>query len=205
MEFAVDRAIRVLSNAAVGLLKEQLVRRVEDPEPASARKKGVFLIFRVYPPSESQSRRAYTNFHGALRHESWYEKIIRMPDGLFCYDPPEFAAVVNALLSKERGYVTFGSMNQLAKVRPEVIGLWSRLQSMVPTSRILFRARALNDKAGRDRLSAMRATMREKISKSPLLEGARFAKKFSKLLRAMWTDTKVSETSARKQKRKAKP
>jgi protein O-GlcNAc transferase len=81
------------------------------------------------------------------------EKILRMPDGLFCYDPPEFAPLVNPLPAIERGYVTFGSMNQLAKVRPEVIRLWSRLLSALPTSRIVFRARALNDKAGRDRLA----------------------------------------------------
>ncbi len=221
------------------------------------------------------------------------EKILRMPDGLFCYDPPGLAPEVNALPSKEREYVTFGSMNQLAKVRPEVIRLWSRLLLMVPKSRILFRARALNDKAGRDRLglqfaacgipehriemlshaslseyfqtyhqidihldpfpyvggtttcdalwmgvptvtlegdrfcsrhsashlrnagleelvahdpkgyleialdlandldrlSEMRANMREKISKSPLLDAQRFAENFNKLLRTMWTDT----------------
>ena len=81
------------------------------------------------------------------------EKILRMPDGLFCYDAPEYAPPVNDLPCKEKGYVTFGSMNQLAKVRPEVIRLWSRLLSMVPKSRIIFRARALNDKAGRDRLA----------------------------------------------------
>jgi protein O-GlcNAc transferase len=81
------------------------------------------------------------------------EKIFRMPDGLFCYDPPEFAPPVNPLPAMERGYVTFGSMNQLAKVRPEVIRLWSRLLSLLPTSRIVFRARALNDEAGRDRLA----------------------------------------------------
>jgi predicted O-linked N-acetylglucosamine transferase (SPINDLY family) len=199
-------------------------------------------------------------------------------------------------------------MNQLAKVRPEVIRLWSRLLLMVPKSRILFRARALNDKAGRDRLalqfaacgvpehriemlpyaslseyfqtyhqidihldpfpyvggtttcdalwmgvptvtlegdrfcsrhsashlrnaglgelvaydfkgylqialglandldhlSEMRTVMREKISESPLLDAKRFAENFNNLLRLMWTDTRVSESSARKQKRKGK-
>ena len=241
--------------------------------------------------------------------EQFYtEKILRMPDGLFCYDPPGFAPSVNPLPCKERGYVTFGSMNQLAKVRPEVIRLWSRLLLMVPNSRILFRARALNDKVGRDRLalqfaacgipesrlemlpyaslaeyfqtyhqidvhldpfpyaggtttcdalwmgvptvtlygdrfctrhsashlrnaglgelvandlqeylqismglandqdrlSAMRASMREKISESPLLDAEKFADNFSKLLRIMWTDTKGSESAAGKQKRKTK-
>jgi protein O-GlcNAc transferase len=81
------------------------------------------------------------------------ETIFRMPDGLFCYDPPEFAPQLNPLPARERGYMTFGSLNQLAKVRPEVIRLWSRLLSLLPTSRIVFRARALNDKAGRDRLA----------------------------------------------------
>jgi protein O-GlcNAc transferase len=81
------------------------------------------------------------------------EKVYLMPDGLFCYDPPQFAPAVNVLPAKEKGYVTFGSMNQLAKVRPEVIRLWSRLLLAVPRSRIVFRARALNDKAVRDRLA----------------------------------------------------
>jgi protein O-GlcNAc transferase len=228
------------------------------------------------------------------------EKIVRMPDGLFCYDPPEFAPPVNALPARARGYLTFGSMNQLAKVRPEVIRLWSRLLSALPTSRIVFRARALNDKVGRDRLalqfaacgipehridmlphtslpeyfatyrevdihldpfpyaggtttcdalwmgvptvtlagdrfctrhsashlrnaglgelvaddmngylrialglandldrlSEMRASMREKITKSPLLDAERFGENFTKCLRSMWTETQVSEAGA---------
>lgn len=233
--------------------------------------------------------------------ERYYsEKVLRMPDGLFCYDPPEFAPEVNPLPARQRGLVTFGSMNQLAKVRPEVIRLWSRILSLLPRSRIVFRARALNDLAGRDRLalqfaacgipehridmlphtslpeyfatyheidihldpfpyaggtttcdalwmgvptvsllgdrfctrhsashlrnaglgelvandlneylriasglagnldhlSEMRASMREKIAGSPLLDAERFGENFSKCLRTMWTETQTFRSGA---------
>ncbi len=54
-----------------------------------------------------------------------------------------------------------------------------------------------------DRLSEMRATMRDRISKSPLMDAERCAENFSKLVRVMWSDTKASGSLRRKRKKES--
>ena len=55
------------------------------------------------------------------------EKVFYLPGHHLCYDPPGFAPPVNALPTIKRGYITFGSFNQLVKAQPPVIELWSRI------------------------------------------------------------------------------
>ncbi len=91
--------------------------------------------------------------------ESRYtETIVRMPDDFLCYDPPDFAPAVSPLPALRNGYITFGSMNQLAKVTPEVIRTWSDVLKAVPQSRLRLQGRALLDDAGVGRFALMFAT-----------------------------------------------
>jgi predicted O-linked N-acetylglucosamine transferase (SPINDLY family) len=52
----------------------------------------------------------------------------------------------------ERAPFTFGSFNQLAKLTPETVNLWSRVLLAVPGSRLLLKARGLADPGVRARL-----------------------------------------------------
>ena len=45
----------------------------------------------------------------------------------------------------ERGYVTFGSFNYLAKLTPEVIKIWAEILRRQPHSRILLKSKLLAD------------------------------------------------------------
>jgi protein O-GlcNAc transferase len=64
------------------------------------------------------------------------ERLLRLPHGLACYQPPAEAPDVNALPALERGYVTFGSFNYYQKLSAETLRAWARMLSKLPTSRL---------------------------------------------------------------------
>lgn len=87
--------------------------------------------------------------------ERWFvEEVVRLPDGRFCYQPPEYAPPVAPPPCLARGHVTFGSFNNLSKVTPEVIRLWADVLHAVPDSRMVIKWQTLNAASERERLQA---------------------------------------------------
>jgi len=82
----------------------------------------------------------------------YLEKLIRMPDDYICYMPPEHAPPVGPLPAAENGFVTFGCLNNPAKVNPGLIGEWARLLTELPGSRLLLKSGQYSDAAFRERL-----------------------------------------------------
>ena len=63
-----------------------------------------------------------------------------MPDSFWCYDPLDGQPAVNALPAAERGYITFGCLNNFCKVNPPVLKIWARVLTAVPRSRLVILA-----------------------------------------------------------------
>jgi protein O-GlcNAc transferase len=81
------------------------------------------------------------------------EKLIRLPH--FCCWRSRFdAAPVQAAPVTRTGRVTFGSVNQLHKMTPEVIELWARVLRSEPGSRLFLVASALANPSVRERVTA---------------------------------------------------
>jgi len=59
-------------------------------------------------------------------------------DSFWCYDPCGIELPVNALPAEERGYVTFGSLNNFCKINDPLLKLWARLLRAVPGSRLML-------------------------------------------------------------------
>ncbi len=79
------------------------------------------------------------------------EKLIRLEHGFLCYQPDASTPGVTGLPSLTQGHITFGSFNNLAKVRPEVIKAWAAILHAVPGSHLLLKAKQLRDNEIRDR------------------------------------------------------
>ncbi len=66
------------------------------------------------------------------------ERLVRLPHSMWCYSPPEQAPETASMPAIQRGYVTFGSFNNSAKVTPEVVDAWGRILRALPSARIIM-------------------------------------------------------------------
>ncbi|ABK45759.1 TPR repeat-containing protein [Magnetococcus marinus MC-1] len=60
------------------------------------------------------------------------------------YAPPPYLPPVAPLPALEKGHITFGCCNNLAKFNPAVVALWSTLLKRLPHAKLLLRTFALN-------------------------------------------------------------
>ena len=79
------------------------------------------------------------------------ERILRMPDGYLCYDPPAAAPPVGPLPSLTKGHATFGSFNNPAKITPEVVAVWAEILRRLPTARLILKYRGLSERSVKGR------------------------------------------------------
>jgi len=66
------------------------------------------------------------------------EEPVRLPDCWCCYDPMDDAPEINALPALSTEDVTFGSLNNFAKMNEGVLALWARVIGAVKGSRLLM-------------------------------------------------------------------
>lgn len=66
------------------------------------------------------------------------ERLLWLPDVLYCYQPPADMPEVGELPALRNGYVTFGGMTGAAKLNPQWIALWAGLLAEVPRSRLVL-------------------------------------------------------------------
>jgi predicted O-linked N-acetylglucosamine transferase (SPINDLY family) len=75
------------------------------------------------------------------------EKLIRLPGGFLCYAPLFETPPVSSAPLLDKGFVTFGSFNNVAKMNPEVLQLWAEILKAVPRSRLLLKTKSFWDKS----------------------------------------------------------
>ena len=73
------------------------------------------------------------------------EELVRLPHGFLCYLPPPDAPAVSPPPMLARGKVTFGSYNNLPKIVPEVVALWSTLLHACPDANLVLKNFSLSD------------------------------------------------------------
>ena len=83
------------------------------------------------------------------------EELVRLEHGFLCFQADESAPDVTEPPCLDKGYVTFGNFNDLAKTTSEVVQLWAKILAAVPGSRLLMKAKQLVDAETRERYRAM--------------------------------------------------
>ncbi len=82
------------------------------------------------------------------------ERLVRLPESFSCYQPPDDVPVVSELPALTRGYVNFGSFNNLAKINLRVMELWARILRSVPDSRLTLKNLNLSEEPVRQSICA---------------------------------------------------
>jgi predicted O-linked N-acetylglucosamine transferase (SPINDLY family) len=88
------------------------------------------------------------------------ERVLRLPNGYACYEPPAYAPPVGPLPAQQPGAVTFGCFNNPAKLNAEVIAVWARLLARLPRARLVLKYKGLDDPAMARRLTERFASHR---------------------------------------------
>jgi predicted O-linked N-acetylglucosamine transferase (SPINDLY family) len=71
--------------------------------------------------------------------DRWYsEKLLRLPGSMWCYAPPDDAPEVRPLPASAKGHITFGSLNNIAKIGAGVLDTWSEIAARGAGSRFVF-------------------------------------------------------------------
>jgi predicted O-linked N-acetylglucosamine transferase (SPINDLY family) len=89
------------------------------------------------------------------RDESHFcEKIWRLPDTYWCFSPPKEPVATGPLPALQNGSITFGCFNNLKKVNPGVISVWSRILRAIPESKLFMKAKQLSNETIRNAIIA---------------------------------------------------
>jgi predicted O-linked N-acetylglucosamine transferase (SPINDLY family) len=73
------------------------------------------------------------------------ERLWRLPESYFCFNPPEESTEVSELPALKHGFITFGSFNKLSKMTSAVVEVWARILLAVPGSRLMLKSPILHD------------------------------------------------------------
>ena len=74
------------------------------------------------------------------QEECFYtEKVVRLPNALYCYTPPEYPIIPSSPPALAEGKITFGCFNNPAKLNEAVIACWSRLLLLLPEAQLLLK------------------------------------------------------------------
>jgi predicted O-linked N-acetylglucosamine transferase (SPINDLY family) len=89
-------------------------------------------------------------------HDALYsERVARLPNTVFCYAPEveyPYPDMPDAMAARP---LTFGSFNNIPKLTPHTIALWSRVLHAVPDSRLILKAPSFNDAGARSRYARL--------------------------------------------------
>ena len=94
------------------------------------------------------------DWHAPAGIEKFFtEPVFRLPVARFCFQPvSENPPVQPKPPCLEKGYVTFGSFNNTAKLTSHVLDAWGRILASVPDSRLLLKWKTFHDTAFRERI-----------------------------------------------------
>ncbi|MDX8386223.1 MAG: tetratricopeptide repeat protein [Gallionella sp.] len=95
------------------------------------------------------------------------EKRWHLDGAISCMTPPAEATPIAALPALTNQYITFGTLNNLAKMNDRVVACWARILNAVPDSRLYMNTGALRDQEFRDNIVARYAV--HGISESRLI------------------------------------
>ena len=129
-----DDKIDILVDLAGHTAHNRLLTFARKPAP-------IQITYLGYPGSSGLTAMDYrlTDNYTEPGNDRYYtERLLRLPDSMWCYRPAEDMPEVTPLPALTKGYLTFGAFNNINKVGEDSIKLWAALLRSLPTSRLLM-------------------------------------------------------------------
>jgi len=76
---------------------------------------------------------------------AYVERSVYLDGGLASFKPPRESPIITPLPAKSKGYVTFGSFNNNAKITPEQLEIWARILAGLPDAQLVMKFPAADD------------------------------------------------------------
>jgi len=130
--------IDILVDTTMHMSRTRLLAFARKPAP-------VQVTWLAYPGTTGLSAMDYrlTDPHldpPGMFDDCYSEESVRLPDSFWCYDPLTTEATLNPLPATEKGYVTFGNLNNFCKINVGVLKLWAEVMRAVEGSRLILLA-----------------------------------------------------------------
>jgi predicted O-linked N-acetylglucosamine transferase (SPINDLY family) len=144
-----DKAAEIIRRDKIDILVDLSLHMANNRMLVFARKPApVQITFGGYPGTtglETIDARLSDPYLDPPELDGFYsEKTVRIADSFWCYDPEAMdvatAPPPGPLPALQRGYVTFGCLNNFCKINDGVLELWARVLREVPESRLLLLA-----------------------------------------------------------------
>ncbi|MBV8634428.1 MAG: tetratricopeptide repeat protein [Burkholderiaceae bacterium] len=103
----------------------------------------VQMTYLGYPGTSGLTAMDYRITDGLTEPEGqdypYVETLLRLPESVWCYRPSEdMSGAIPPLPALSKGYLTFGSFNNINKIGDDCIILWAHLLRSVPTAHLLM-------------------------------------------------------------------
>ncbi|MCR4299986.1 MAG: tetratricopeptide repeat protein [Sulfuricaulis sp.] len=82
------------------------------------------------------------------------ENLLRLPESFLCFGDFSKRPIRPEPPCRGKGYVTFGSFNNLSKLNAQIVQLWSAILNAVPGSRLLIKAKGADSRCTQSHLKA---------------------------------------------------
>ncbi|MBF0329963.1 MAG: tetratricopeptide repeat protein [Nitrospirae bacterium] len=96
----------------------------------------------------------YTDPQG-MTDKYYAEKLLRFRNTFLCYMPDNRSPKVSSLPALDKGYITFGAFNKISKITPRAVELWASILKRVESSKILLKAKGLDEDNIRTKITKM--------------------------------------------------
>ena len=136
---------RVISEDGIDILVDLTMHMAGGRPLVFARKPApVQIAWLAYPGTTGMSAMDYRLSDPRLDPEGYdshyREHTLRLADSFWCYDPLTEGPAVNTLPAVERGYLTFGCLNNPCKLTDHTLRLWGGVMRAAPNTRLLLMA-----------------------------------------------------------------
>lgn len=131
-----DDRIDILIDLTLHMAGNRLIVFAHKPAPVQA----TWLGYPAGTGLETMDYRISDPHLDPEENDSVAERVIRLPDSFWCYDPLTDQPNVNAPPALSRGRLTFGCLNNFCKVNDRALEFWAKVLLAVPESRLMILA-----------------------------------------------------------------